>query len=289
MNVIVLDEKSLEILTDMKKQREHNAKLKRKISKVLGINESDIILTSPKRGTYKTYMIINNQRFYDMSKEELMEILNSIYTDPNDKKEFGELIEIKSDLLCSAWKIKKNMLDPRGNNFGNGYGIGQKRGGFDYNPPLGWIRFGINVKGKYDNHNDDWLAWDNRDGEWAIAYHGICVRQHDGDKVKKTGGVITRTQTLKKGPRQAYKDFDDTNNPGKKVGDGVYCSPNPDILDHYAGKVNINGKDYKVGFMLRVHPKKIRIPQRENGKKDYWIVSGSYKDTRPYGILLKEC
>ena len=54
-----------------------------------------------------------------------------------------------------------------------------KRGGFDYYPPYGWIGIGLNVKGKYDNGNNDWISNGNKN-EWAIAYHGIknenCLR-----------------------------------------------------------------------------------------------------------------
>ena len=47
---------------------------------------------------------------------------------------------------------------------------GENRGGRPYNPPDGWIGFGLNVLNKYDNGNNDWLACDGRPGEWCIAY-----------------------------------------------------------------------------------------------------------------------
>ena len=36
-----------------------------------------------------------------------------------------------------AVKLKKSNLDPRGNR-NDGWGVGEKRGGKDYNPPIGW-------------------------------------------------------------------------------------------------------------------------------------------------------
>ena len=30
----------------------------------------------------------------------------------------------------------------------------------------------LNVSGLYDNNNDDWIAMDGRDNEWAVLYHG---------------------------------------------------------------------------------------------------------------------
>ena len=48
--------------------------------------------------------------------------------------------------------------------------------------------------------------------------------------------------------------------------------------------ININGYDYKIGFMIRVKPDKIRCPE---SYKDIWVVNGNYDEFRPYGILLK--
>jgi len=73
--------------------------------------------------------------------------------------------------------------------------------------------------------------------------------------------------------------------PGNKVGDGVYCSPHPDIMDEYAGICSCDGKNYKVGLMIRVKPDKIRAPK---DKKDYWVLNGTKDEMRPYRILLKE-
>ena len=37
------------------------------------------------------------------------------------------------------------MLDSRGNNKDGGWGINEKRGGFQYIPPIGWTGFGLRV------------------------------------------------------------------------------------------------------------------------------------------------
>ena len=45
-------------------------------------------------------------------------------------------------------KLNSNMLDPRGN-WKVGWGINEKRGGFDYIPPTeGWIGYGLKVWNK---------------------------------------------------------------------------------------------------------------------------------------------
>ena len=69
--------------------------------------------------------------------------------------------------------------------------------------------------------------------------------------------------------------------------DGVYCSPNIKVLNGYAQKFRINNseEEYKIGFMCRADPKKIRQSQSVN---DYYICSGEFDELRPYRILIKE-
>ena len=74
------------------------------------------------------------------------------------------------------------------------------------------------------------------------------------------------------------------------VGKGVYCSPDPNIMEEYAGyadpKANLNGKNYLLGFMMRVKPDKIRIAE---GRESYWVLDGTTKEMRPYRLMIKEC
>ena len=56
-------------------------------------------------------------------------------------------------------------------------------------------------------------------------------------------------------------------------------------MDSYAKKTKNNGKTYKMGFMMRVKPDKIRY---SNSKKDYWVLDGTTEQIRPYRILIKE-
>ena len=74
----------------------------------------------------------------------------------------------------------------------------------------------------------------------------------------------------------------------KYVGKGVYCSPLPSVMEEYAGyaekKANINGKQYLMGFMMRVKPKKIRF---SNCKPEYWVLNRTTKEMRPYRLMIK--
>jgi hypothetical protein len=48
--------------------------------------------------------------------------------------------------------------------------------------------------------------------------------------------------------------------------------------------MNCKGINFKVGFMLRVHPQKLRI---SSVNQDYWVVNGSFDELRPYRLLIK--
>lgn len=208
-----------------------------------------------------------------MTKEQLMKKFKG---DP----ELEKLKDLHSDLILCGCKLTPGMLDSRGNNKDGGWGENETRGGEPYIPPKGWIRYGLTVLGKYDKGNDDWLAYDNREGEWCIAYHGVAQRQ-ESDNVKIAINSIAKNN-LKKGARQAYEYDNDCRHKGEKVGEGVYCSPNPEVLNGYAGKA---GEKYYMGFMLRVKPDKIRCPEY---KKEYWVLNGIDDEIRPYGILIKK-
>ena len=80
-------------------------------------------------------------------------------------------------------------------------------------------------------------------------------------------------------------DDPDLRHPGKVCGLGVYCSPDIEYAESYAGITEFNGKKYKCALMLRVNPKKIR--QSSSYPKEY-ILEPNTDEIRPYRILLKE-
>ena len=84
---------------------------------------------------------------------------------------------------------------------------------------------------------------------------------------------------------QIYENEDDIRHKGKKVGVGVYCFNDPKLLEENTETIKVNDENYKVGFMVRVKPDKIRASEKN---KKIWILSGNYTDLRPYGILLKK-
>jgi len=180
----------------------------------------------------------------------------------------------------------KTLFCGSGHNLEGKWAHGENRGGRPYNPPDAWIGFGLNVLNKYDNGNNDWLACDGRPGEWCIAYHGACVR-NTSDQIKQIIKPILE-QNLKPGGGQACSGHSDLNHPGQTVGIGVYCSPNPSVIDGYAGIIEVNGFRYKVAFMLRVKPDKIRI---RSSTPDYWVLNagnGNFSEMRPYRFLIRK-
>ena len=96
---------------------------------------------------------------------------------------------------------------------------------------------------------------------------------------------IILKENLKPGQGQGFEDHEDLFHPKQKVGKGVYCSPDPRVMDEYAGRMEIEGVYYKIGFMLRVNPEKIRCPK---DKRNYWVLNGTSDEIRPYRILIKQ-
>ena len=182
--------------------------------------------------------------------------------------------ELERNLILEC-HLSPSQLNPNANK--TNWGSGGKRGGFVYNPPSGWKGIGLNVSGKYDDGNNDWLANNGNKNEWALAYHSINAKI-----IKNFLGMGFRM-----GPGQNCKDYDDIYHPGQKVGVGVYFTPDPKKMEEFA-KNNvsvINGKKYSIALMVRVKPDKIRCP---SGYQSFWVVNASPDEVRPYRILLKE-
>ena len=132
----------------------------------------------------------------------------------------------------------------------------------------------------------------------GFAYHGIGCKL-GGTVEDATKAIINDKFFIGKG--QAYKDYKNDNpnykcedkkhDFGKKIGEGVYCSPDPKVMEEYAKYASNKAtnkntkKKYLMGFMMRVKPDKIRY---SNSKKDYWVLDGTKDQMRPYRIMVKE-
>ena len=285
------EERNNELLTNKEEQKKFNQKLRKKLSIEYNVPEDTIIVTNVQRGSYRVQVIFEKEDFNKNVD------INSLAKncDNNEFQELKNLKEVHSSLIMEGCKLSPDMLDSRGNRE-SGWGENEKRGGFDYIPPKGWKGFGLKVWDKYDKGNNYWLAYDGNPNEWAVAYHGIgCRLGSTGEKA--TNSILKGG--FKAGEGQAYKNYQNDNprykkdNNGNdysiKIGKGVYCSPDPSVMEEYASQANTkakaNGKNYLMGFMMRVKPDKIRY---SNSQNDYWVLDGTTNEMRPYRIMVKQ-
>ena len=276
------DERVHEILFKPGEFEKFKENLRSKISRDYNVPKEKIIIAFPEIGSLKVQLIFQSDEFND---SELEEFLNKFKNDPN----LGELSKLKSvqaGILIPACYLSKRQLDYRGNRI-DGWGINEKRGNEEYDPPIGWIGIGLKVLDVY--LNDHWLDMQNQEGEWVVAYHGVGNGLKAPEVLGIPGQIIG--MGFKEGQRQMHKDCDDYFHPGEKVGEGVYVTPLIRVAEAYAGVCKINGKKYKTVIMSRVNPKARRHCHKceESRQYKYWVVNGTTDEIRPYRILYKRC
>ena len=160
--------------------------------------------------------------------------------------------------------------------------INLERGGEKYFPPFGWKGLALKVLNKYDSGDNSWLGNEGKEGEWAIAYHGIGK----GNEFKKLINILL--YNLKKGPCQLYSNYENIRDDKmEEVGKGVYLTPDINIAENYANKIQLGERKSNFQFiiMCRVKPDMIRQPK---GFTNNWVINDSYDCLRPYRLLIKE-
>ncbi|KAI1711215.1 poly(ADP-ribose) polymerase catalytic domain-containing protein [Ditylenchus destructor] len=150
------------------------------------------------------------------------------------------------------------------------------RGGSAYNRPLGCMRFGIRVLGKYNRGKDNtWLGLKgvdrirtNTDGEWPVAYHGT--------NEQSVLSILEEGFRLDKGTRFLY-------------GHGIYCTPDPLTALEYAFKSVYQGEELQLIIQCRVDPAKMRVVAQpsQTGLGEYWLMPSGH-DIRPYAVCAYE-
>ena len=252
-------EKNQLILSDIKEQENFMDELRYSLSQGLNIPPNHMVITYPRSGSVIITVIFKTEDYNNLSLNGLKNIFSQYAPDLN------HLVNIESNLLLDGVLLNPELLDSKGDNKNQGWGVNEKRGGRPYYPPIGWIGYGLKVLGKYDKGNNVWLNYDGAVGEWCVAYHGASQKiNHNYSQMR---------------------DDDDINHPGQKIGEGVYCCPKPYVLDNEGGVIQVGNKKFKIGFMLRVRPDKIRIAK---SNPDYWVLNGDSSEIRPYRILIKQ-
>ena len=177
-------------------------------------------------------------------------------------------INIQISPLLEAIKLSTDLFDSCGNK-NSGWSQGETRGGMNYDPPLGWSGFGLNVLKKYEN--DDWLGNTGYEGEWCVAYLG--TNNNFAESLLKSKSLP--------GTKQAHQNCNNINKKCKNenVGIGFYVTPKIQIAEDCSVVID----DYKCIFMCRINPKKFRTCDF-----DYWVIDPSDTDIRPYRLLIKK-
>ena len=221
-------------------------------------NPKDVIVVSFSESFNIVILLIIKINNFVLLKNDLINIFK-------DDNYLNDLQFFSEEPVLDAIILSKNMLAIRGNQVI--FPEGEKRGGNDYLPPKGWIRYGVRVKDIYDNGNNDWLSWEpEKFGQWSICYHGISILPDDSFD---------------------YENENDYKHPGKKIGKGILCYQDPEDMENNIEFIIIpNGQMWKLGFMLRVEPNSIRAKESKN---TFWFLNGTPDELRPYGILIKEC
>ena len=263
------EEKNNVMINDLIVQNNFNIKLQKALTNIFNITFKDIILTNPRKSPYIISAVIKKSTFNELPDIQLYNTLKTNYG-------FDTIIKVEKTILLNGCKLNRVMLDCLGDR-NVGWGMNEMRGGKPYTPPMGWMGYGIKVLNRFDGGDNIWLDFNNTPGEWAVAYHGM------GSSL--SGEINNNNNLLDTIMRQKFKKSNDKYNSGKTVGEGVYMTPFPNVMENFCSVYNYQGKKYKIGIMCRVKPDKIRCPVDGD---NFWVINGTDNEVRPYRILIKE-
>lgn len=274
------EEKNKKILQAEAEYESLCANIKKTLSEKLKIDEKDIILSIPKKGSAKISVAFVTPGIY--KEEDLESIIK-------DNKELKQIKTIHKSLIMEGCKLTTKLLSQEGNNKDPYWGKNERRGGYDYIPPEGWIGYGLNVRKKYDGANDAWLSYQNNvNNQYAVAYYPIRSKHEDSKEMKKLIANLSNLNNMNDDKDTYHNIFAneiDINSPnGEKCGNGIYLYQDIKIAEHNASLIEVKGVLYKVILMCRVHPKRIRIPQNY---PFVWILNSNTFEIRQYRILIK--
>ena len=239
-----------------------------KIANILQMNKSLIILTNPRNNDQSLYLdLAFNPKVVEINDKKLINTLVK-----------GDIIKCTPVPLLGGCILSPCIFCPQFSKYYNLFSPIQKRGGEEYMHPFQWTAYGINVFGKYDFGNNNWLGNTNNIGEFAVAYHGI--NNITQENIKDTDSFMGNSETGK-----TFIKVKNMRNPNHYCKPGIYFYKNPIYAENASELINIGGFEYKIMFMCRVNTAKINQPENF---KDCWILSPTPDEVRPYKILIKK-
>ena len=239
------------------------------MSNYLQIPKDEIFIMNPRSPPFKIDLYV--EYLNDFKKTRIKEYIRT-------KRK--EIVNIKESILLEGCKLSPEIFDPKYDMRPQDWPKKpSQRANIKYYPPYNYTGFGLKVLGTYDNGDNTWIGMCNKDGEFAVAYHGIR------SNIEAVKNILN--SYLKAGENQAYENDEDAIRPGEPCGRGVYVTPRIDIAEKYtkplyAGELDQN---FRIVFQCRVNPKKIRQPKK---KPEYWILNGNGQEIRPYRLLVKQ-
>ena len=277
----------ISIKHDLGYRKKFLKKMKLNIGFQLKIQTKFLIVTNPRGEENLLIDLAFNPKVEILDQNRLMKKLIN-----------GTIIGCQIMPLIEGCRLSPNIFDQRYNkfynlNFNQNFNLlnnnmfqnfnnnAKYRGGEEYISPYSWTAYGIDVSGKYDFGDNTWLGNSNQLGEFAVAYYGI------NNIFNKNMNIIQNLFSLM-GNLESGRTFIDSNNirnPGHKCQAGAYFYKNPNYAENSSEEINIGGFKYKIMFMCRVNPIKIRQPETF---QDLWILSPSPDEVRPYKILIKK-
>ena len=270
-------ERDKEILENEKERKKIIENWIQYISNATKINKENLFFVSIKRGcvelTFATQENIDERDFENLASS------------------YKVIKDIKFSMLLKGCLISEEMFDTKWNNEGSGWANkGEKRGGALYDPPKDYYGYGLRVSQLYDNRNDTWLGMKNIKGEWWVAYHGAGRWANEEDIKKIIKNIVENGLNSGQGHNnQVHESYNNINPKSnaeyQRVGVGVYLTNKIQVAETYAGRVKDNNEnEYKVVFMCRVCPNKVRISEND---PSYFVLDPNKDCIRPYRILLK--
>ena len=112
---------------------------------------------------------------------------------------------------------------------------------------------GLNVSGKYDNGNDDWLDDISQKSEWAIAYRGIRTAKNSKIKIENYLKYFIEKRDLTIAITNKGENLNDKRRwKATPVGKGIWMTPYISIAEKYTQAISLDNKKYKVLLMTKV-------------------------------------